>query len=97
MANAMTMQGPAGAKPKKFITWKRAMVYGVLMLIGALSGRSDPLQPLAGIGAPAGPATGGVQVTMCDPPLCTADTMTGALGVAHTVAVGVHATEVALS
>jgi thiol:disulfide interchange protein DsbD len=28
-----------------------AVVYGVLMLIGALSGRSDPLQPLAGIGA----------------------------------------------
>jgi thiol:disulfide interchange protein DsbD len=27
-----------------------AMVYGVLLLIGALSGRSDPLQPLAGIG-----------------------------------------------
>jgi thiol:disulfide interchange protein DsbD len=32
-----------------------AAVYGVLMLVGALSGRSDPLQPLAGvIGAPAG-------------------------------------------
>jgi thiol:disulfide interchange protein DsbD len=27
-----------------------ALVYGVLMLIGALSGRSDPLQPLAGLG-----------------------------------------------
>ena len=27
-----------------------AMVYGVLMLIGALAGRSDPLQPLAGLG-----------------------------------------------
>ena len=26
-----------------------AIVYGVLMLIGALSGRSDPLQPLAGL------------------------------------------------
>jgi thiol:disulfide interchange protein DsbD len=26
-------------------------VYGVLMLIGALAGRSDPLQPLAGMGA----------------------------------------------
>jgi len=36
-----------------------AMIYGVLMLIGALSGRSDPLQPLAGIGAPAGSAGGG--------------------------------------
>jgi thiol:disulfide interchange protein DsbD len=36
-----------------------AMVYGVLMLIGALSGRSDPLQPLAGVGAPAGSAAGG--------------------------------------
>ena len=31
-----------------------AAIYGVLMLVGALSGRSDPLQPLAGlIGAPA--------------------------------------------
>jgi thiol:disulfide interchange protein DsbD len=28
-----------------------ALVYGVLMLIGALSGRGDPLQPLAGLGA----------------------------------------------
>jgi thiol:disulfide interchange protein DsbD len=27
-----------------------AMVYGVLLLIGALAGRSDPLQPLAGLG-----------------------------------------------
>ena len=27
-----------------------AVVYGVLMLVGALSGRSDPLQPLAGLG-----------------------------------------------
>jgi len=27
-----------------------AVVYGVLMLVGALSGRSDPLQPLAGFG-----------------------------------------------
>jgi thiol:disulfide interchange protein DsbD len=35
-----------------------AMVYGVLMLVGALSGRSDPLQPLAGIGTSAGSATG---------------------------------------
>jgi thiol:disulfide interchange protein DsbD len=35
-----------------------AMVYGVLMLVGALSGRSDPLQPLTGIGTPAGSATG---------------------------------------
>jgi len=26
-----------------------AMIYGVLMLIGALAGRSDPLQPLAGL------------------------------------------------
>jgi thiol:disulfide interchange protein DsbD len=35
-----------------------AMVYGVLMLVGALSGRSDPLQPLAGthVGGPAGTA-----------------------------------------
>jgi thiol:disulfide interchange protein DsbD len=32
-----------------------AAIYGVLMLVGALSGRRDPLQPLAGvIGAPAG-------------------------------------------
>ncbi len=28
------------------------LVYGVLMLVGALAGRSDPLQPLAGFGAP---------------------------------------------
>jgi thiol:disulfide interchange protein DsbD len=28
-----------------------AVVYGVLMLIGALAGRSDPLQPLAGLGS----------------------------------------------
>jgi len=27
-----------------------AVVYGVLLLVGALSGRSDPLQPLAGLG-----------------------------------------------
>lgn len=32
MANATAMQGPSGAKPKKFITWERAMVYGVLIL-----------------------------------------------------------------
>jgi thiol:disulfide interchange protein DsbD len=32
-----------------------AAIYGVLMLVGALSGRSDPLQPLVGVvGAPAG-------------------------------------------
>jgi thiol:disulfide interchange protein DsbD len=30
-----------------------AVVYGVLMLIGALAGRSDPLQPLAGLGTDA--------------------------------------------
>jgi thiol:disulfide interchange protein DsbD len=41
-----------------------AMVYGVLMLVGALSGRSDPLQPLAGIGAPAGPAAGGATAAL---------------------------------
>jgi len=29
-----------------------AMVYGVALLVGALAGRSDPLQPLAGFGAP---------------------------------------------
>jgi len=33
-----------------------AIVYGVLMLIGALSGRTDPLQPLAGLGKAAGTA-----------------------------------------
>jgi thiol:disulfide interchange protein DsbD len=33
------------------------MVYGVLMLIGALAGRSDPLQPLAGLGLGAGDAS----------------------------------------
>ena len=26
-----------------------AAIYGVLLLVGGLSGRSDPLQPLAGI------------------------------------------------
>jgi thiol:disulfide interchange protein DsbD len=31
-----------------------AMVYGVVLLVGALAGRSDPLQPLAGFGTPAG-------------------------------------------
>jgi thiol:disulfide interchange protein DsbD len=32
-----------------------AAIYGVLMLVGALSGRSDPLQPLVGVvGVPAG-------------------------------------------
>ena len=31
-----------------------ALVYGVLMLVGALSGRSDPLQPLAGVVGHAG-------------------------------------------
>ncbi len=41
-----------------------AAIYGVLMLVGALSGRSDPLQPLAGVvGSPssgsAGEATAG--------------------------------------
>ena len=30
-----------------------AIVYGVLLLVGALSGRSDPLQPLAGLGGAA--------------------------------------------
>jgi thiol:disulfide interchange protein DsbD len=30
-----------------------AIVYGVLLLVGALAGRSDPLQPLAGIGSSA--------------------------------------------
>ncbi|HET9693637.1 MAG TPA: protein-disulfide reductase DsbD, partial [Steroidobacteraceae bacterium] len=29
-----------------------AVVYGVILLVGALAGRSDPLQPLAGLGAP---------------------------------------------
>ena len=33
-----------------------AIVYGALLLIGALSGRSDPLQPLAGIGGGSGTA-----------------------------------------
>jgi thiol:disulfide interchange protein DsbD len=31
-----------------------AIVYGVLMLIGALAGRADPLQPLAGMGTGSG-------------------------------------------
>lgn len=29
---AKTFGGPSGAKPKKFITWERAMVYGVLLI-----------------------------------------------------------------
>jgi thiol:disulfide interchange protein DsbD len=40
-----------------------AMVYGVLMLIGALAGRSDPLQPLAGLGPGAGIASDAGHVT----------------------------------
>jgi thiol:disulfide interchange protein DsbD len=42
-----------------------AIVYGVLMLIGALAGRSDPLQPLAGLGAggAAGPAVAHAEFT----------------------------------
>jgi thiol:disulfide interchange protein DsbD len=42
-----------------------AIVYGVLMLIGALAGRSDPLQPLAGLGAggAAGPAVAHTEFT----------------------------------
>ncbi len=32
MANTQTLSGPSGAKPKKFITWERAMVYGVLLV-----------------------------------------------------------------
>ena len=36
-----------------------ATVYGVLLLIGALAGRSDPLQPLAGLGVPAQAAPAG--------------------------------------
>jgi thiol:disulfide interchange protein DsbD len=36
-----------------------AAIYGVLMLVGALAGRSDPLQPLAGVvGTPSGSASG---------------------------------------
>ncbi|MBC7984970.1 MAG: protein-disulfide reductase DsbD, partial [Candidatus Obscuribacterales bacterium] len=37
------------------------LVYGIALLIGALAGRSDPLQPLAGI-AQAGASTGGTAV-----------------------------------
>jgi thiol:disulfide interchange protein DsbD len=37
-----------------------AMVYGVAMLVGALAGRSDPLQPLAGVFGPAAPGGGTV-------------------------------------
>ena len=43
-----------------------AVVYGVLMLVGALSGRSDPLQPLAGLGRGGGgdaPAAAHVEFT----------------------------------
>ena len=35
-----------------------AIVYGALLLIGALAGRSDPLQPLAGLGTAVSPAGG---------------------------------------
>jgi len=34
-------------------------IYGVLLLVGALSGRSDPLQPLAGVSQVNAPAAGG--------------------------------------
>jgi thiol:disulfide interchange protein DsbD len=49
---------PGGATVVRRGLGALAMVYGVLMLVGALSGRSDPLQPLAGInvGGPAGTA-----------------------------------------
>ncbi len=36
-----------------------AAIYGVLLLVGALSGRSDPLQPLAGVSRLSSPAAGG--------------------------------------
>jgi len=39
-----------------------AIVYGVLMLVGALAGRSDPLQPLAGIGGGGHHAAAGAHV-----------------------------------
>ena len=32
MANISAMQGPSGAKPKKFITWERTVVYTVLIV-----------------------------------------------------------------
>ena len=32
MANTKSLSGPSGAKPKKFITWERFMVYGVLVV-----------------------------------------------------------------
>ncbi len=35
-----------------------ALVYGIALLVGALAGRSDPLQPLAGLGSPASPRAG---------------------------------------
>ncbi len=35
-----------------------AVVYGVIMLVGALAGRSDPLQPLAGLGVPSAAPAG---------------------------------------
>jgi thiol:disulfide interchange protein DsbD len=38
-----------------------AVVYGTLLLIGALAGRSDPLQPLANLGAVAGNRPAGVE------------------------------------
>jgi glucose/mannose transport system permease protein len=32
MANTTSFNGPSGAKPKKFITWERFVVYGVLVI-----------------------------------------------------------------
>jgi thiol:disulfide interchange protein DsbD len=39
-----------------------AMLYGALLLVGALAGRSDPLQPLAGLQGIAGAVGGAAQV-----------------------------------
>jgi thiol:disulfide interchange protein DsbD len=50
----LTLGGPevrGGADAVRRGVGALAIVYGVLMLIGALAGRSDPLQPLAGLGA----------------------------------------------
>ncbi|HET7203078.1 MAG TPA: protein-disulfide reductase DsbD [Steroidobacteraceae bacterium] len=35
-----------------------AVVYGVILLVGALAGRNDPLQPLAGLGVPSSTTAG---------------------------------------
>jgi thiol:disulfide interchange protein DsbD len=55
-ARTGTARGPASAVLRG--VGALAIVYGVLLLVGALSGRSNPLQPLAGlVGPPASEST----------------------------------------